>query len=119
MSDPCIAEFNSRIARIEKAHAKGYGFEAAGTLGRSSYTRYRRKKNRKIRAVRPFVVVILCATLLKAMFLQQLGAQAYDDRVARLMQGEGFDRIGGWLMQADPLTVSFAGGIDTLFKSSG
>ncbi len=114
MSDPCISEFNSRIARIQKARAKGYGFEAVGTLGRSSYTLYQRRKDRQIKVVRPFMIALLCGTLLKALFLQQLGAQAYDDRVARLMEGEGFDRIGGWLMQADPVTAAFAGGISGL-----
>lgn len=116
MSDPCIAEFNSRIARIEKARAKGYGFEAYGTLGRSSYTLYRRRKNRKVRLARPLMIVLFCGTLLKALFLQHLGIQAYDDRVARLLTGEGFDRIGGWIMQADPVTVAFAAGINTALK---
>lgn len=116
MSDPCITEFNSRIARIQKARAKGYGFEAAGTLGRSSYTLYQRRKNRKVRVVRPALIALLCGTLLKALFLQTLGQGAYDERVASLLQGEGFDRIGGWLMQADPVAVAFAGGLDQLFN---
>ena len=37
MADPNLTEFYSRVRRIEKARAKGFGFEAAGTLGRSFY----------------------------------------------------------------------------------
>jgi hypothetical protein len=32
--DPNLNDFYSRVSRIEKSHAKGYGFEAAGTVGR-------------------------------------------------------------------------------------
>lgn len=110
MSDPSIAEFNSRIARIQQARGHGLGFEAPGTLGRSFYThgnpRYRRK--RRLPVVRPLLVTLFLGTMLKAMFLFQLGPEAYEARVEVLMQGEGFDRIGGWLMQADPVTVTVA-----------
>lgn len=116
MSDPCIAEFNSRVARITKARAKGYAFEAEGTLGLSSYTIYRRRKDRKASFIRPLSIVLMSGTLLKALFLVHLGAQAYDDRVARLMDGQGFDRVGGWLMQADPVTTAFAGGLAHVIK---
>lgn len=119
MSDPCIVEFNARIARIKKARAKGYGFEAAGTLGLSSLNRYRYRTTRQVSVLRPVMIVLFCGTLLKALFLQNLGAVAYDARVAGLMQGEGFDRIGGWIMKADPVTLAFAGGLSALVPSSG
>lgn len=104
MSDPSIAEFNTRIARIQKARAKGYGFEAEGTLGRSFYTRayYRRHKN--IPLLRPVLAALVLGVALKSMFLHQLGVQAYEARVAQLQQGEGVDRLGGFLMQVDPAT---------------
>lgn len=108
MSDPSIAEFNSRIARIEKARTKGFGFEAEGTLGRSFYQRGQRRSGLRVPLVRPIVLLLVFGTLLKAVFLQQLGTDAYDARVAGLLQGQGFDRIGGWLMQADPVTRAAA-----------
>ncbi len=37
--DPNLNDFYSRVSRIEKSHAKGYGFEAAGSLGRKGSTR--------------------------------------------------------------------------------
>ncbi|MFN4154759.1 MAG: hypothetical protein ACK4HF_08900 [Paracoccaceae bacterium] len=110
MSDPSIAEFNTRIARIQNAHAKGYGFEAEGALGRSFYTRSDPRYRRKLRVpvFRPLFLAIVFGTTVKALFLYQLGAVEYDSRVARLMDGQVTDRIGGWLMQADPVTVAVA-----------
>ncbi|MCU0901202.1 MAG: hypothetical protein MUC82_12025 [Cypionkella sp.] len=110
MSDPSIAEFNTRIARIQKARDKGQGFEAAGTLGRSFYTRndprYRRRPS--VPVLRPLVLALVFGTVLKAIFLFQLGTEAYEARVAGLRAGDGVDKVGGWLMQADPVTVALA-----------
>ena len=110
MSDPSIAEFNSRIARIEKARVKGHGFEAAGAIGRSHYTRSDPRYRRRFRlpVLRPIVFSLAFGTALKALFLYQLGTTAYDDRVAGLLAGDGIDRVGGWLMQADPATTVLA-----------
>lgn len=110
MSDPSIAEFNTRIARIQKARDKGYGFEAEGTIGRSYYTRsdprYRRRW--RIPVVRPLVLALVFGTMVKALFLHQIGEPAYEQRIAGLMAGEGIDRIGGWVMHADPVTKALA-----------
>jgi hypothetical protein len=114
MSDPCLAEFNYRIARIEKARAKGYGFEAEGTLGRSTHTWYNQQHAGKGRRLRPFFVLLVCATLVKALFLHQLGTTYYNDRVAVLIASDGFDRISGFFMQADPVTWTVASGMDRL-----
>ncbi|RGP38456.1 hypothetical protein [Pseudotabrizicola alkalilacus] len=110
MSDPSIAEFNTRIARIQKARAKGLGFEAEGTLGRSFYTRSdpRFRRRRRVPVLRPLIFALVLGTMLKALFLHQLGAASYESRVAGLMAGQGIDRIGGWLMQADPVTSAVA-----------
>lgn len=103
MSDPNLVAFYGRIARIERARAKGYGFEAAGTLGRASYQV--RPTHRRNPTFRIIVLVAVCAFGLKAAIHQTVGPDSYRQRVERLMTGEGFDRFGGWLMQADPVTV--------------
>ena len=101
MADPNLVDFYSRVARFEKARAAGYGFDATGTLGRSDFARPARKR----RAVMPMLALVLAAGFgLKAMIYHSVGAASYDDRVAALQAGEGFDRLGGWLMQADPVT---------------
>lgn len=116
MSDPGFAEFYSRIDKIEKARAKGYGFEAEGTLGRSFYQRRDRRFRFRIPLLRQTLALLICATFVKAMFLQQLGSESYQARVDKLMAAEGIDRLGGWLMQADPVTRALAYRISWLLR---
>ena len=105
MADPNLTDFYGRVARFERARANGYGFDAPGTLGRS----YFEKKSRPHKSWRgPVLLVIICIFGMKGAILQSVGGQAYDNRVAGLQAGEGFDRLGGWLMQADPVTVFVA-----------
>ena len=101
MSDPNLTEFYGRVARFERARANGYGFDAEGTLGRSYFLK-KAKPRRSWLGVG--MMVALCAFGMKAVIFQSVGAAAYNSRVATLQAGEGFDRLGGWMMQADPAT---------------
>ena len=101
MADPNLVDFYGRVARFERARANGYGFDAAGTLGRSHFE----KKPRPLKSWHSSVLlVIFCVFGMKAAILHSVGGKAYDNRVAGLQSGQGFDRLGGWLMQADPVT---------------
>ena len=44
------------------------------------------------------------------------GAATYDARVEALMAGQSFDKLGGWLMQADPATLWISGFIKEMVK---
>jgi hypothetical protein len=103
MADVNLVDFYGRVARIEKDHARGYGFEAVGTLGRSGSSR--RAKKSVLRFVMPMLAVFVCSVGLKGAIYNQIGADLYQERVDNLMGGQGFDRLGGVLMQADPATV--------------
>lgn len=111
MADPNLVDFYGRVARIEKDHARGYGFEARGTLGRSAYQR--RKKKSAFRFVLPMLAVVVCGVTVKGFIHQQIGANVYDERVANLMEGEGFDRLGAYLMKADIMTLWVSDKLDT------
>ena len=102
MYDTNLVNFYARVAAFEKAQAKGFGHEAPGTLGRS--VTYGLHKARRRISVMPLVFVALAAFGLKATILHSVGAEAYQARVAALSAGQGFDRLGGWLMQVDPVT---------------
>ena len=102
MADPNLQNFYGRVTRIQKARAQGYGMEAQGTLGRSHYLRPD-QTGRSL--LKPLIFALICAVGLKGMIHYNIGAQSYDTRVAGLAAGEGFDRLGAVLMQADPLTV--------------
>lgn len=118
MSDPSFDEFYSRIAKIEKAREKGMGFEAEGTLGRSYYTRKSRRFRLRVPLLRPAVALLVAATVVKGIFLHQLGTEAYLDRVAQLKAGEGIDRLGGFLMTADPVTTALANNLSKLLRAT-
>jgi len=101
MTDPNMTDFYGRIARIEKARSKGYGFEAVGTLGRSHYFRPSRKRRS---VVGPLMMIMVCSVGLKGLIHSRIGASIYDARVEQLVSGQGFERLGGYLMTADPVS---------------
>lgn len=102
MANRNLRDFYERIARILRMHAQGYGFEAAGTLGRSYYARRQRLR---VPVIAPVLVVMAGVVFLKAMLHAGLGAQDYEARVAALWTGSAFDRVGAFLMQPDPATL--------------
>ncbi|MFZ1468050.1 MAG: hypothetical protein WAT09_03625 [Paracoccaceae bacterium] len=111
-ADPNLKNFHGRIARIEKARAKGYGFEAKGTLGRSAT--YHRERP-LMRLVKALSLVLLTSIGLKGVIHYYVGAAVYDERVTTMMLGEGFDRLGGTLMQADPVTLTISQVLTAVF----
>lgn len=110
MYDTNLVDFYARVATFEKSQAKGYGHEAPGTLGRS--VTYGLRKTRRRISVMPLVFVVLAAVGLKARILHSVGGAAYETRVAALEAGQGFDRLGGWLMRVDPVTAFVVEKID-------
>lgn len=104
MTNPHFREFQGRVARIETAWRHGHGFEAAGTLGRSYYTR-RHPGRLRIPVMGP-VLILLCAVIgLKTLIHQGIGGAVYDARVAELWLGSGVEQIGAVIMQSDPITL--------------
>ena len=109
--DPNLNEFYSRVTRIEKAHAKGYGFEAAGTVGRKSAGQNGR---RFLKVAKPMVMALALGLCLKGVIHYYVGAQTYESRVSALAAGQGFDPVGGWLMHADPVTLWVSGKLQAM-----
>ena len=103
MADQNLVDFQGRVSRIKKARAKGLGFEAAGTLGRSYYAQ-RSPARSRMSVLKPALIVMLGAFGLKGAIHYHIGAAVYSERVADLKSGQGFDRLGGYLMDADPVT---------------
>lgn len=98
---PHLKEFKGRLTRIEKAHRKGYGFEARGTLGRSSTYKRERSFGRMLRGL---LVVLALAWTMKGIFYFHVGAELYQSRIAAMETGTDFDPIAARLMMADPVT---------------
>ncbi|TCP60864.1 hypothetical protein EV663_10738 [Rhodovulum bhavnagarense] len=102
MYDPQMREFHGRLARLDRMHRRGFGFEAPGTIGRSCYTRRNRAR---LPILRPLIVVAASVLVIKALILSQVGALDYNDRLARAADGSLVERAGAYVMQVDPLTA--------------
>ena len=63
MADQNMVDFYGRVSRIKKARAKGYGFEAVGTLGRSYYTQHAPARSGISISPTAFSIAIVTATL--------------------------------------------------------
>lgn len=113
VGDPNLRDFYGRISRIEEARAHGYGFEAPGTIGLSQYQRTERRR-RSIFG--PIFVAVVMALALKGTIHYKVGEATYNARVDSLLGGQSFDKLGGWLMQADPATLWVSGFINEMVK---
>lgn len=109
--DPNLNDFYSRVSRIEKSHAKGYGFEAAGTVTRAVQDK---SGWRVMRLVKPLVFAAVIGIALKATIHSYIGAQMYESRVSALAAGDGIDPVGAWLMHADPVTLWLSSQLQSL-----
>ncbi|MBM7066557.1 hypothetical protein [Actibacterium sp. 188UL27-1] len=113
MADPQMKEFSGRVRRIERTHRRGRGFEAAGTVGRSYYTRKNQKRNRTL--LRPMLTVVLLLVTFKAAVFTLHGEEAYLERVAALKQGGVVSQATGHLMVVDPFTELMAIWFEPIF----
>ncbi|WP_372602998.1 hypothetical protein [Actibacterium sp.] len=113
MSDPLYDDFYGRVRRVERAHRRGRGFEAAGTLGRSHYVR----PARQISLFRPVVLLIATGMMLKAGLMMYLGETDYTERVARLESGSRVEAISAYIMGPDMVTRWLSELLDDLTKS--
>ncbi len=114
MPDPSLDGFKARIARIERDHRKGRGFEAAGALGRADFRRRGRRGGFGGTMLRTGVFVLAVAFGSKAVLFYHLGPEAYGLRLARLEAEGGLFAAQAALMAPDAITRAMAGGIAAL-----
>jgi hypothetical protein len=103
MVDPNMRDFYGRVGRIQKTHENGGGFEAAGTLGMTYYNSLKVRRSR-MTWLMPVVLVAATIIAIKAAVLANIGTETYAARIAALQAGDMADRIGAYVLVADPLT---------------
>lgn len=113
MADPNLRDFYGRIYRIQKRHRQGGGFEAAGTLGRA-YFQPPQSRSLAAPVLRALIMMLVAVTLVKVLMLSAVGPQEYATRLSVLQQGDSFDRVGAFVMTADPVTTFLAGKVAAL-----
>jgi hypothetical protein len=101
--DPNMKDFYGRLRRINKIHRAGGGFEATGTLGLAYYNSLQRRRSRHVWLM-PVALVLVTVIVIKGAVLANVGEATYDSRIAALQAGDTADRIGAYVLQADPLT---------------
>lgn len=96
-------EFGSRLKRIDRSHRKlADGYVTSVNHDGLIIAVPRRRRMRV-----PFAGIALVAVgviAFKGVVLAQLGAEGYQARLDQLAAGSQVERIGAWVMQADPLT---------------
>lgn len=100
-------DFQKRLGTLERQHkamANGYKTQVRGD-GLIVI------KPRRVRRGLPWRGLLLLAVgfiAFKAFMLASLGEATYGDRVTALRNGTLTEQLGAWVMQPDPLTVTFA-----------
>lgn len=112
---PQMKIFYQRLRRIARIHRQGGGFEAAGTLGQSYYTRMAQRNARPV--LRPILYIVGAAVMSKAALLAAHGPEDYARRVIDLQNGTPVEQAGAFLMGADPVTLRIAEALMPLFRS--
>lgn len=108
MAHANFQEFDKRMARILREHEK---------LSKGYVTKVTRdglivaKPRRRVLSLAPlrFLLLLLVAAMVfKIFFYIQMGAEVYNARVATLAVGTQVEKVGAYLLQADPVTVAIS-----------
>lgn len=100
-------DFDNRIARISHNHAtmkRGYSL----TVDRDGLIVARPKKRRGGFPLKLTLMFIVGFLGFKILLVSFLGLDTYEHRVNELQKGAVVEQVGGWFMQADPVTVQLA-----------
>lgn len=114
MIDPNMRNFHGRLNRIEHIHSSGGGFEANGTLGMSYYNGLKSGRRRRT-VLRPIALVVMAVMVIKGGVLASIGDETYAQRIEALRTGGTADKLGAYVLQADPMTQVLA----DMFRSVG
>lgn len=110
-------EFSKRMKRINKRHSKlsqGYIM----SVNHDGLVIAQPKSRRMELPWRPVLFVLLGVVLFKAVLLSRIGADAYEQRVAQLAAGTQFEKVGGYVLAADPATVWISDLVGRVMASS-
>jgi len=107
-------QFDQRLKRIRQIHRKGGGFEAAGTLGQSFYTRQARRGQRAVH--RPALAIVAGFVVFKAIAAASMPEGDYAARVAALSESGLAGQAGAFVMAPDPISRTLGGWIAPLLQ---
>lgn len=114
MADTNMQNFDRRMEKLIRKHQRlARGYVPAITDDGLIVARPRRS----IRLPwRPFLWLAVAAFVVKVAAVSILGPEAYNAKVADLTAGTEMQRVGAWVMNADPITVALSEQFAVLFN---
>lgn len=107
--------FADRLKAVQRKHvrlAQGYDCK----VGRDGLIVFRPKRRKASFPIRGLVLAVLAFVCFKGLVMAQIGPALYQSRVDTLGEGAVFERIGAFVMQADPVTVYIAETLAQVFR---
>jgi len=104
MREPQLQEFDARLDKIDKRHrklARGYVM----SVNHDGLIIAEPKVQRRGFPWRGTLLILVSLMIFKGFLHFQIGATAYDERVARLSAGTVVEQAGAYAMTADPVTL--------------
>lgn len=108
-------EFERRMRRINRRHTKlSQGFKTeVNDDGLVVAKPHKRRGGATLRGIAFIAVVVM---LFKGFLHAQLGVYAYEERVLSLAEGNAIEKVGAWVMTADPVTLTLSQHLSSLVR---
>lgn len=104
MGESQLHEFDERLNKIDTRHrklARGYVM----SVNHDGLIIAEPKPQRRGFPWRGTLLILVGLIAFKGFLHFQIGAAAYDERVARLAEGTAVEQVGAYAMTADPVTL--------------
>ncbi|WP_172961005.1 hypothetical protein [Oceaniglobus roseus] len=112
-SSPSFARRSRRIIRNNRLVARS----ADVHIGPDGLMTVRpRRRAPSFDALKGILIVLAVLFTMKSIMLASAGNLAYQERVNALRDGSAVERVGAFVMQADPLTRQLASGLGALMR---
>ena len=115
MADAKQLQFGQRLRRIDRTKrtlAQGY----VTTVNHDGLIIARPRRKTSHFPYRALFLGLLILLAFKGFLFANLGPEAYQDQVAILQSGTAIEKVGAYVMKADPVTIWLADQMATLMK---
>ena len=115
MTDAKQIQFGHRLRRIDRQHrklARGY----VTSVNHDGLIVARPSRQTSLFPLRGLFLCLLTLLAFKGFIYAQLGPTSYGERVALLQEGTLVEKMGGYAMTADPVTLWIGGQISPFIR---
>lgn len=106
MADANLQSFDKRLRRVTRRHNKlSRGYVHSVNHDGLIVATPRRQRRESRFPVRGLFLVVMGVLLFKGFLYAQLGGATYNNRLAKLQSGTEVEKVGAFMMTADPATL--------------